>query len=209
MIQSLARALLINIHVIQSISTCKDTESKTVVGSYKCGRECTLNTLELGLSLETVSWGTLAKKVYVLSLIFLEISVAQITIDVTIEYSDSCEGRCDHRDFATCQCDAECHQFGDCCFDYHVMCGFRETEFNQSIFQSWIEPMSYTCNALPIVGNLQLVQGCPSSWKESYMRSRCLFESNGMPVFDKFGYNFRNVFCALCHYRKINQIQPF
>ena len=30
-----------------------------------------------------------------------------------------------------------------------------------------------------------------------------------MPVSDQYGFNFRNVFCAICHYRKLSQLHPW
>ena len=41
--------------------------------------------------------------------------------------SVSCFYRCDHRDKHTCQCDAECEVFGDCCADFKIYCQVNTT----------------------------------------------------------------------------------
>ncbi|XP_072046511.1 uncharacterized protein [Amphiura filiformis] len=56
---------------------------------------------------------------------------------------------------------------------------------------------------------LQMVSTCPSSWKESFIIFQCESQADGIPVFDEFGYNYRNIFCAICHYRELNMIHPW
>ena len=51
--------------------------------------------------------------------------IAMIVAGVRIykERHTSCDGRCNHSEYATCRCDINCVSFGDCCFDYVAMCG--------------------------------------------------------------------------------------
>ena len=121
--------------------------------------------------------------------------------------TESCEGRCDHSDSTTCHCDSECLEFGDCCVDYYTTCDL--TLAPNSASETKIEPQFHLCYSIPRLGNFYLVPSCPPTWKEAFIRSRCSLQHDGMPVFDENGYNFRNIFCALCHSRKIRNVQPY
>ena len=127
-----------------------------------------------------------------------------------INEQNSCDGRCNHRTFSDCRCDRDCVLYGDCCIDYHSACAQEETEN----LESWIHPMFHICHSLTFstsasIAVVQLVSRCPFSWQDRDVNSRCLSLTDGMPVFDEYGFNFRNVFCAICHYRKLNQLHPW
>ena len=62
---------------------------------------------------------------------------------------------------------------------------------------------------MPLVGNAFLINTCSTSWTEPFIQSQCKHRSNGMPVFDDFGNNFRNIFCAICNYRELSRIHPW
>ena len=51
-----------------------------------------------------------------------------------------------------------------------------------------------------------MISKCPSSWTEPIVRSRCSSHSINMHVYDMNGYNYRNIYCALCHNRTIDDI---
>ncbi len=123
---------------------------------------------------------------------------------IIYDYCSSCEGRCNHNDIETCRCDADCLIFGDCCFDYDVMCSSSLPIQSES----WINPTLYGCYGFDLHSVL-LVDKCPSTWKEPNIKSLCTSNVNDMIVFDRHGYNFRNVFCAVCNYRKINHVYPW
>ncbi len=120
------------------------------------------------------------------------------------DYYNSCEGRCYHNDIDACRCDSDCKIFKDCCYDYDVMCNastFRKPE-------SWIHPELYGCYTID-VHSVLLVDKCPTSWKGQDIKLLCISNVNDMFVFDRYGNNFRNVFCALCNHRKIHHVYPW
>ena len=123
---------------------------------------------------------------------------------ITYDYYSSCEGRCNHNDIDTCRCDADCLTFGDCCFDYDVMCSSSASIQSEA----WVDPELYGCYSFDL-HSILLVDKCPSTWKESNMKSLCTSNVNDMIVFDQYGYNFRNVFCAVCNYRKVSHVYPW
>ncbi len=111
----------------------------------------------------------------------------------------SCQGRCKHHNYGTCQCDTSCISFGDCCFDYAICRVANLTTINQ---ENSLELMSYQC--LEVEGfefkASYFVSNCSVSWDEDYyVRPRCEDATNEMRVFDKNGVNYRNIYCAICN----------
>ena len=129
------------------------------------------------------------------------------TIRDTLIHDESCEGRCDHNDFTICRCDFECLEYGDCCIDYNSTCGLTSSIPNAPS-ETKIDPEMHSCYSVTPGESAYFVHRCPLAWNETFIRSRCDHQIDGMPVFDDSGYNFRNIFCAICHSRKISQIQP-
>ena len=130
---------------------------------------------------------------------------------MSVDEKNTCEGRCDHRTFSDCRCDRDCVLYGDCCIDYHSACA---QEQNKMISATWVHPMFHICHSLPfriydMTARVQLVSRCPFSWQDRDVNTRCLSQTDGMPVFDQYGFNFRNIFCAVCHYRKLSQLHPW
>ena len=76
------------------------------------------------------------------------------------DQSNSCEGRCNHHDTQTCKCDHDCLRFGDCCFDYDVMCN-APSSIIQS--KSWLDPKLFGCYQF-VLRDILLVDKCSISW---------------------------------------------
>ena len=132
---------------------------------------------------------------------------------LAVDEKNTCEGRCDHNSFSDCRCDSECVLYGDCCIDYHSACVQEQTKI---ISATWIHPMFHICSSIPFTiyssktkVYFKLVSRCSISWQDRDVNSRCLSQTDGMPVSDQYGFNFRNVFCAICHYRKLSQLHPW
>ncbi len=125
--------------------------------------------------------------------------------DYLSDQSTSCEGRCNHHDTRTCRCDHDCLTFGDCCFDYDVVCN-APSPIIQS--KSWLDPKLFGCYQF-VLHDILLVDKCSTSWKEPYVRTLCTTRDDSMFVFDQYGYNFRNIFCAVCNHRKISDLHPW
>ncbi len=112
----------------------------------------------------------------------------------------SCYGRCNHDDKVTCQCDAYCKHFGDCCMDYDETCYHDPVVDNSG---------SYACTdvyGLKDVHHAWLVTRCSPSWNESYIESQCTAKSNAMHVYDRSGVNYHNIFCAICNFLHPRQV---
>ena len=127
--------------------------------------------------------------------------------NIQINLRNTCEGRCNHHTFSDCRCDSDCVSYGDCCIDYHSVCLQESTKLSDT----WIHPMYHTCHAIAFSTSFGgvLVSRCALSWQDRDVKSRCLNQTDGMPVSDQYGFNFRNVFCAICHYRKLRQLYPW
>ena len=120
--------------------------------------------------------------------------------------SASCLDRCNHRnvDKHTCQCDAGCKMFGDCCADFETHCQIYTT-----LDATFVQKNLTFCTKVYHNENADvgyLLSKCPSSWSEHIIRSRCSSHSINMHVYDIDGNNYRNIYCALCHNRTISDI---
>ena len=120
----------------------------------------------------------------------------------------SCENRCNHRDEHTCKCDAECEVFGDCCVDFKRHCNV-DIENNASLHDAVNQKNLSVCTTVYHNDKAEvgyMISKCPSSWTEPIIRSRCSSHSIHMHVYDINGYNYRNIYCALCHNRTLADI---
>ena len=120
----------------------------------------------------------------------------------------SCENRCNHRDEHTCKCDAECEVFGDCCVDFKTHCHV-DIENNASLHDAVDQKNLSACTTVYNYDKAEvgyMLSECPSSWTEPIIRSRCSSYSINMHVYDINGYNYRNIYCALCHNRTLGDI---
>ena len=118
--------------------------------------------------------------------------------------SASCLDRCNHGDKQTCQCDAECEVFGDCCADFKTYC-----QVNSTLDAVVAQKNLSVCTKVYHNENVEvgyLLSKCPSSWSEPIVGSRCRSHSINMHVYDKHGNNYRNIYCALCHNRSVKYI---
>ena len=125
-------------------------------------------------------------------------------MQLLLTYSTSCLDRCNHRDTHTCQCDAECELFGDCCADFQTHC-----QVNQELKETVNYKNLSVCTEVYHNDEIDvgyIISKCPSSWTEPVIRSKCSSHSINVHVYDKEGYNYRNIFCALCHNRTIADI---
>ena len=120
----------------------------------------------------------------------------------------SCENRCNHSDEHTCKCDAECEVFGDCCVDFKTHCHVdleKYTSLHDAVDQKILSVCTTVYhNDIAEVG--YMISKCPASWTEPIIRSRCSSHSINMHVYDINGYNYRNIYCALCHNRTLEDI---
>eukprot|EP00058_Branchiostoma_floridae_P026250 XP_002611740.1 hypothetical protein BRAFLDRAFT_98689 [Branchiostoma floridae] len=128
----------------------------------------------------------------------------------------SCAGRCRQRaegHTQTCQCDAHCELFNDCCLDFTETCGA-------------LNPGQLPANS-PfecVTGNeffgssYWMVASCPDSWADDVIRSACVEAppDHGdldnvlslVPVSDRLSdvATYRNVFCAICNNVPLTQL---
>ena len=121
-----------------------------------------------------------------------------------MSYSTSCLKRCNHSDKLTCQCDTECEIFGDCCADFQTQC-----QVNTTINVVAAKHNLSACTKVYHNENVQvgyMISRCPSSWTEPIVRARCSSYSLDMHVYDIDGHNYHNIYCALCHNRRIRDI---
>ena len=139
------------------------------------------------------------------SLYFLtEYLLDHLGVQLNILESASCMHRCNHSDMHTCQCDAECEVYGDCCADFKTYC-----EVHGTLDVTVAHKNLSVCTKVYHNENVELgylLSKCPSSWSEPIIQSRCSSPSTNMHVYDIDGSNYRNIYCALCHNRSIKDI---
>ena len=119
-------------------------------------------------------------------------------------YSTSCLDRCNHRDFHTCQCNAECEVFGDCCADFQTHCHVNQVSKEHVNYKNLSVCTKVYHNDDTDVG--YILSKCPPSWLEPIFQYRCSSLSLNMHVYDIEGYNYHNIYCALCHNHTISDI---
>ena len=128
--------------------------------------------------------------------------------EFSIKPSESCSGRCNYVLFEEiCHCDKLCREFGDCCIDFDMTCPSLATSISQG---TGIARSMYTCNSVynsETEDVVYMVNTCPSSWNQTFIRSRCMNNPINMHVYDKHGINYRNVYCALCNGLKRTDIK--
>ena len=118
--------------------------------------------------------------------------------------STSCLDRCNHHELHSCQCNAQCEVFGDCCADFQTHC-----QTNLALEEIDYQKNLSVCTAVYHYKNTEvayLICKCPLTWSEPIIRYRCGSHSINMHVYDKDGYNYRNIYCALCNNRTIADI---
>ena len=109
-----------------------------------------------------------------------------------------------------CQCDQECESFQDCCLDYHNFCKGVSTDtvpFNASSIPYNLFSCSEVSVYLPT--SYRIIDQCPDEFEHEIIREKCdrkilslNYEhtaSRYWPVYNLKGYNFRNMFCAICN----------
>ena len=131
----------------------------------------------------------------------------------------SCVGRCGYHTPELkpldCRCDPDCELFHDCCIDYFDECPARMDSglFNTTMFTC----VTLKDNPYTEITSVLLVGKCSPDWKEDIIRTHCemlshndfTFSVNEWPVFDQFGNNFRNIFCAICNGYDFRTTQPW
>ncbi|XP_070537662.1 uncharacterized protein [Ptychodera flava] len=105
-----------------------------------------------------------------------------------------------------CNCDSECREYGDCCFDYLEAC-HNASEIDESLT---------TMDTNPIYGCIQVDQSsdfgvwminrCAQKWNDEVIRRKCEtttplgFAVENIPVTGSGRTEtYRNVYCALCN----------
>ena len=144
------------------------------------------------------------------------------SLPVSILPSASCVDRCGyHPNNINCRCDEECEQRQDCCLDYLTACGNQmpttdtpvigNTLQDQSDEPSAIIPRTaYEClKTSTDILETEVITMCSDARTILFIRYKCTNDPipfglasdilQRWPVFDKFGQNFRNIFCAICN----------
>ena len=132
---------------------------------------------------------------------FLSDTFQYFGLNYAMSSTTSCENRCNHHDERTCKCDAECEIFGDCCVDFKTHCHV-DLEDYASLHDAVYQKNLSVCTTVYNNDNAEvgyMLSECPSSWTEPIIRSRCSSHSINMHVYDINGYNYRNIYCALCY----------
>ena len=145
---------------------------------------------------------------WLLLLYFLTDKYEYLGVNFLMDSTTSCKTRCNHNDTHTCKCDAECEVFGDCCVDFKTHCHANYEDI-PSIHDAVVQKNLSVCTTdyhYHKADTGWIFSKCPSSWTEHLLRSRCSSHSINMHVYDRNGYNYRNIYCALCHNRTIKDI---
>ncbi|XP_014675157.1 PREDICTED: uncharacterized protein LOC106815238 [Priapulus caudatus] len=150
----------------------------------------------------------------------------------------SCRSRCGQVAKTQCSCDAECHWYGDCCYDYETTCLMGITEHGKrridEIYSSLAKKKEQpslkefmACQGFSIkptqgvVDFFLLVTKCPEAWENANIRRKCEKDGDDFdsePVYqtpfyeesgDKQGITYRNMFCAVCHSRKLLELRQW
>ena len=139
---------------------------------------------------------------------------------VQLHGSISCQYRCGAAKSSSvvyCQCDPECETFHDCCVDYYTACKIASPNTvisNKSI----ISPTLFSCSKISVyMQTALLVTRCPDDWKHDFLRAKCNYQSQTIssdqtaskhwPVYNRKGYNFRNLFCAICNKQNVFSLE--
>ncbi|XP_022104483.1 uncharacterized protein LOC110986690 [Acanthaster planci] len=118
-----------------------------------------------------------------------------------------------------CKCDDACVYFNDCCYDYRANCNpaaeWGEIQINTVSLEH------YSCVWVPgydsdyDLTGFALVSSCPDTLADSFLRQKCerkaaLGDLVGiLPVYVVEGAVYKNVFCALCHGIKTEQLHTW
>ncbi|KAJ8028304.1 Lysyl oxidase-like 3 [Holothuria leucospilota] len=137
----------------------------------------------------------------------------------------SCRNRCGTfwRNGSGCHCDAVCNVFEDCCVDFEEFCDGNDNVHTSSMDHiQFSDPnlvMSSKC--VDISGTrfeelgYVLVAKCPPNYPQLGSVYQC--EHNPVaedvlaktPVRDSIGVVYKNVYCAICHGRKVEELSPW
>ncbi|XP_072028368.1 uncharacterized protein [Amphiura filiformis] len=142
----------------------------------------------------------------------VENSVKHKGLVLKVRGSSSCQGRCgNHPQPYHCGCDPECETFKTAVFDYFDICPQNNITGNRNI-------TLFTCTPLqdPRFA-VMLINKCPSNWGNDFIRSICEAQVPARhqqiiqtwPVFDEYGDNYQNIFCAICNSLSITTVQPW
>ncbi|KAL9971178.1 hypothetical protein ACROYT_G023670 [Oculina patagonica] len=99
-----------------------------------------------------------------------------------------------------CFCDKLCDEFGDCCFDFDVVCR-KHVNSQTSLRNS--NRICYELGAS--YHGYVFLNKCPKKWKEISVRQKCQDEDQNdllrkLPVFDVDKHvTYKNIFCARCN----------
>ena len=117
-----------------------------------------------------------------------------------------------HENEATaCGCDDMCPWFNDCCYDIDMSCVIPNPDkiyFFEHLAEREISRQDITC-VTPTRDNVQsqgvwMVSRCPEAMRNTVENRKCqeygemdVYET--IPVTDKFGFTYKNAYCAICH----------
>ena len=146
-------------------------------------------------------------------------NMLMVGLQLTMSDSTSCSDRCNHDDKHTYQCDTECEVFGDCCVDFNTHCQVnvipdvttvrKNVSAHANLRDTVVRKNLSVCTTVYHNKDIEvgyIISNSPSSWSEPIMRSRCSSHSINIHVYDTYGYNYRNIYCAFCHNRTIEDI---
>ncbi|XP_071810941.1 uncharacterized protein [Apostichopus japonicus] len=120
-----------------------------------------------------------------------------------------------------CNCDEACVQFHDCCFDYDDVCTSEDDfEIQELTHSKYSDPNllpSYECIKTGLITENDayvLISKCPPGFNQPGTVQYCEHDSTHLedmflrtPVYDENGLVFSNVYCAICHGRKVTDVQ--
>ena len=137
-----------------------------------------------------------------------------------------CNGRVENRwydlesSLSSCQCDALCSQFGDCCRDYFKTDSVGDDDKNGLTLEDKNIECVSTYGSRAGLKNLAgigfyLITSCSKSFRDDTVRSKCLFPQSGNkvgnPIFrlpvEINGMPYKNVYCALCNFENVSEEQ--
>ncbi|XP_070539162.1 uncharacterized protein [Ptychodera flava] len=108
-----------------------------------------------------------------------------------------------------CNCDSECLEYGDCCFDYLEAC-YNASEIDEPLETASARGTDPRYKCVPVDESddvsVWMIHRCAPNWNDDVIREKCEtqtplgFAVENIPVTGSRGSEtYRNVYCALCN----------
>lgn len=132
-------------------------------------------------------------------------------------YWFSCRGRCtQERDLGgteerlQCFCDSSCEFFKDCCADFDQYCSSYgiSTRDAKNLDDSGQWECVTSSISFAKVDGVWMISSCPKNWTQADIEERCgksaflsyeNIAADNIPVIDREGNTYKNLYCAQCH----------